>query len=68
MERIEHAFARAFSGDAGRVVLGHLRKITIERTLGPNASDSELRWVAAQSALVHQIETLVLRGRENAKT
>jgi hypothetical protein len=68
MERTEHAFARAFSGDAGRVVLGHLRKMTIERTLGPNASDSELRWAEAQRALVHQIETLVLRGRENAKT
>lgn len=67
MERTEHAFARAFSGDAGRVVLGHLRKMTIERTLGPNASDSELRWAEAQRALVHQIETLVLRGRENAK-
>ncbi len=68
MERTEHAFARAFSGDAGRVVLGHLRKMTIERTLGPNASDSELRWAEAQRALVHQIETLILRGRENAKT
>ena len=68
MERTEHAFARAFSGDAGRVVLGHLRKMTIDRTLGPNASDSELRWAEAQRALVHQIETLVLRGRENAKT
>ena len=68
MERTEHAFARAFSGDAGRVVLGHLRKMTIERTLGPNASDSELRWAEAQRALVHQIETLVLRGCENAKT
>lgn len=67
MERTEHAFARVFSGDAGRVVLGHLRKMTIERTLGPNASDSELRWAEAQRALVHQIETLVLRGRENAK-
>ena len=67
MERTEHAFARALSGDAGRVVLGHLRQMTIERTLGPNASDSELRWAEAQRALVHQIETLVLRGRENAK-
>lgn len=68
MERTDIAFARAFSTDAGRTVLEHLRKMTIDRVLGPNATDNELRWLESQRALVHQIETLILRGRENAKT
>ena len=68
MERIEIAYARTFGTASGAVVLEHLRKITIERSLGPNASESELRSVEAQRALVHKIEQLVLRGRENAKT
>lgn len=68
MERIEIAYARAFGNASGQIVLEHLRKITIERALGPNASESELRSIEAQRALVHKIEQLVLRGRENAKT
>ncbi|MBO4700260.1 MAG: hypothetical protein J5620_00740 [Alphaproteobacteria bacterium] len=68
MERIEIAYARTFGNASGQIVLEHLRKITIERSLGPNASESELRSVEAQRALVHNIEQLVLRGRENAKT
>ena len=68
MERTEIAYARTFGTATGQVVLEHLRKITIERVLGPNASESELRSIEAQRALVHQIEQLVLRGRENAKT
>lgn len=68
MERTEIAYARTFGCASGAIVLEHLRKITIERVLGPNASEPELRSIEAQRALVHQIEQLVLRGRENAKT
>lgn len=63
MTEIEKNYARCFGAPAGIQVLNHLRKITIERTFGPNASDNELRWAESQRALVHQIETLVARGR-----
>ncbi|MBO5833344.1 MAG: hypothetical protein J6R22_00070 [Alphaproteobacteria bacterium] len=58
-------YARTFAGASGAAVLEHLRRITIERTLGPNASDAELRWVEAQRALVRQIETLTAQGKSN---
>ena len=41
----------------------HLRQITIERVLGANATDAELRGLEAQRALVHQIENLIERGK-----
>ena len=63
MTEIEKSFARTFGTNDGRVVLRHLRKITIERVLGPNAIDAELRGLEAQRALVHQIEQLSERGK-----
>ncbi len=63
MKDIEQNYARTFSTSAGQAVLSHLRKITIERVLGPNASDSELRGLEAQRALVHQIENMIERGK-----
>ena len=56
MTELEKNFVRTFSSPSGQAVLEHLRNITIERKLGANVTDGELRWVAAQSALVHQIE------------
>ena len=63
MTDTEKIFVRTFSTPSGKIVLEHLRKITVERTLGPNASDAELRWVEAQRALVHQIEKLSMGGK-----
>lgn len=63
MTEIEKNFARTFMSPAGRAVLAHLRKITVERVLGPNATDAELRTVEGQRALVHQIEQLSERGK-----
>ena len=63
MTDIELAYAKTFSGVSGQRVLAHLRQITIERALGPNATDSELRSLESQRMLVHQIETFVSRGR-----
>ena len=60
MTDLEKNYVRVFSTPSGRVVLEHLRKITVERALGPNTTDAELRWVAAQSALVHQIERMLV--------
>ncbi len=63
MQEIEKSYARIFSSAPGIMVLNHLRKITIERVLGANATDAELRSLEAQRALVHQIETLIERGK-----
>ena len=63
MTEIEKIFARTFGSADGRAVLAHLRKITIERILGANATDAELRGLEAQRALVHQIEQLSERGK-----
>jgi hypothetical protein len=68
MRDIELAYAKTFSSDSGAIVISHLRRITIERTLGANATDAELRTLEGARALVHQIESLILRGRQNAKT
>jgi hypothetical protein len=57
-------YARAFASQSGVAVLAHLRQITIERWLGPAATEAELRSLEAQRALVHQIESLVNRGKE----
>lgn len=62
MKETEQNYARAFSTAAGRAVLAHLRHITIERVLGPDASDAQLRWLEAQRQLVHQIENIISRG------
>lgn len=63
MTDISINYARCFGTPSGRAVLDHLRKITVERTLGPNATDNELRWAESQRALVRQIETQIARGR-----
>ncbi len=67
MEKIAHEYARTFEGASGRAVIEHLRRITIERVLGPHATDGELRALEGARAIVHQIETLIERGRSNAK-
>lgn len=58
--------ARIFAGDAGARVLAHLRRLTRDRVLGPEASDALLRHVEGQRALVLHIESLIERGRSPA--
>lgn len=60
---LARAFARTFSGPHGEAVLAHLRAITIERRLGPDAGDALLRFVEGQRALVATVEALIRRGR-----
>jgi hypothetical protein len=62
MNDIEKHYARIFNTPSGKQVLNHLRNITTERVLGQNVSDNDLRWWAAQVALVHQIENFIKRG------
>ncbi len=62
MKETEQNYARTFSTASGRAVLAHLRRITIERVLAPDASDAQLRGLEAQRQLVHQIENMIARG------
>ena len=62
MNDIEKHYARTFNSVSGKQVLNHLRTLTTERVFGPNASDTDLRWWAAQNALVHQIENFIKKG------
>ena len=62
MQEIEKQYARTFQTPSGRAVLKHLRAITIERTLGSNATDNELRWAEANRAFVRQIENTIARS------
>ncbi|NQU61016.1 MAG: hypothetical protein HQ512_07785 [Rhodospirillales bacterium] len=57
------AFARCFRGGDGEKALTYLRAITIERALGPNATDTLLRHLEGQRQLVNHITTLARRGR-----
>ena len=57
------AFARCFTGHDGNRVLQHLRAVTTERSLGPDAPDSALRHLEGQRQLVQAIGALVARGR-----
>lgn len=62
-KEIEKNYVRCFETAAGRAVISHLREITIERFLGPNATDSELRTLEGARTLVHQIEMLIEREK-----
>ncbi len=58
------AAARCFRGADGEKVLAYLRAITLERALGPGASDNLLRHLEGQRQLVAHIILLVQRGRD----
>ncbi|MFZ1413936.1 MAG: hypothetical protein WAS73_05070 [Defluviicoccus sp.] len=55
-------FARCFLSADGRQVLNHLRQLTVERALGPQASEALLRYVEGQRQLVLYVEALVAKG------
>lgn len=56
------AFARCFLSADGRQVLKHLRQLTLERALGPQASEALLRHVEGQRQLLLYIEAFVAKG------
>ena len=62
MNDIEKHYARIFNSPSGKQVLNHLHTLTTERIFGVYASNEDLRWWAAQTALVHQIENLIKKG------
>jgi hypothetical protein len=59
---ITSAFARCFTSPDGRRVLEHLRRLTLERTLGPGASDALLRHLEGQRQLVAYVLTMIAHG------
>jgi hypothetical protein len=60
------AFARCFASPDGQVVLRHLRAVTLDRSLGPGASDALLRHLEGQRQLVAHILSLTARGAGDA--
>lgn len=57
------AYARCFATPEGEKVLTHLRAVTLERVLGPDASAPMLRHLEGQRQLVSSMAAWVERGR-----
>lgn len=57
------AYARCFATPEGEKVLKHLRSVTQERVLGPDASAPMLRHLEGQRQLVSSMAAWVERGR-----
>jgi hypothetical protein len=61
-EDLLKAYVRTFRNEAGAEVMRHLRAITVDRVIGPDASDNLLRHVEGQRQLVNYIANLAERG------
>ncbi len=57
-------FGRCFRGRDGERALAYLRGLTMNRALGPGASDAVLRHLEGQRQLVAHVCALVARGVE----
>ena len=57
-EEIKKAFVRCFMSKEGKIVLSFLRRQTIERCMGPDIEERQLRDLEGQRRLVKQIERL----------
>ena len=62
---LNRTFTRCFRSPDGQRVLAHLRKMTLERALGPAAPDTLLRHLEGQRQLVAHIENLIARGQHD---
>lgn len=58
-DEIKTAFAKCFRTKEGQIVLSFLKRITVERYLGPDCTVGELRHLEGQRHLVNYINTLV---------
>jgi len=63
---LHQAYARCFSGPDGTKVLAHLRALTLDRALGPDASAETLRHVEGQRQLVAYIQGQFKRGQSGS--
>lgn len=55
---IREAFAKCFAKREGAIVLSYLKRLTLERYLGPDCTADELRHLEGQRHLVSRILTL----------
>jgi hypothetical protein len=55
---IKETFVSCFATASGQLVLDHLRRVFLERRLGPSASNAELRHLEGQRAVVAHILSL----------
>ena len=60
-------YVRTFRSEHGYQVMRHLRRITLERSLGPDAPDSLLRHLEGQRQLVSFIASLITRGSHQGR-
>jgi hypothetical protein len=56
--------ARVFGSADGAAVLAHLRKMTLDRCLGPESGEPALRHLEGQRHLVLHLLALAARGRD----
>lgn len=63
VDALTRAFARCFGDGDGERVLACLDGLTLNRALGPDASDSVLRHLEGQRQLVGYIHSMIDRGR-----
>lgn len=61
-QEIKKAFIKCFITGEGKIVLSFLRRITTERSLGPNCTNEELRYLEGQRQLVSYIQSLINNG------
>lgn len=61
------AAARCLTGPDGETLIRHLRAVTLDRALGPDASDAALRHLEGQRQLVRGLLALIERGRHGKK-
>lgn len=59
---IARAYERCFTGNDGAVVLQHLRETTIDRRLGPDATNNEIWFLEGERTLAARILSMVNRG------
>lgn len=62
-DTLSRAAARVFSGADGEQLARYLRAVTLERALGPDATEAQLRHLEGQRQLVRHILALAERGR-----
>ena len=60
---IARAAARCLAGAPGEILIRHLRAVTLERALGPDATDAQLRHLEGQRQLVRHLLALVEGGK-----
>lgn len=63
---LRRAYAKCFAGAEGAKVLAHLRALTLDRALGPDATAAQLRHLEGQRQLVRYIAQQGERGRGGA--